>query len=253
MYALGVGDRHAGRPAPDHDPEFALPVDLGPAGRNPNRLAVGDDGGRRLQEEVRVPARVIGGTLPDARRTLRAGRRGSGRRRRSRGRAARGAVHLGVMLTIVHRHIQHRHRIHDRWQRLEILAIVDVGRSRSRRGRFDRADDLADPRPDPGVVPGDEILHVGRRGDGGGRRSNRGIRRGKIDDHRVAQHDADERAALPLERAELERCGGLSGRERTRRKRRRRRAKNETSHGWSPPADSKRSCRADSVIADGGS
>ena len=36
------------------------------------------------------------------------------------------------------------------------------------------------------------------------------LRRGEIDDDGIAQHDADERPALPLERAELERHGALA-------------------------------------------
>src|SRR5690606_37816447 len=108
--------------------------------------------------------------------------------------------------------------IHDRRQRAQGLRLVDESRA-VRAVERARADDvihdLVEPALQPVLVAADEPEHVVRHRnlDVRGIELERGVRRVELDDEPVAQHDADGRPAVDLERAELERLGdGLPAR-----------------------------------------
>ena len=178
----------------DDDGHFAFPVDLVASRRNANGLARADDGGGCFQEEIGIPAFIIGATLPEAGHTLRSGRRRGGSR------AARG--HLGGMLVVVHGGVHHRRR-HHRRERSHFVQIQHVGGSSAARLCGNGGDGSDDEVPNSAVIARDQISHVPRRGSSGTPKGGgRGV---EIDDDGVIEHRADEYPTLRVERADLER------------------------------------------------
>ena len=118
--------------------------------------------------------------------------------------------HLDIVLAVVHRDVQHRRRIHDRRQDLQrAKSYTYAGRAAPAASRA--ADDLEDACPQTAVVARDQVLHVASAPRRLTRDADGGVGGGEIDDDRLAQHDADERPSLTLERAELERRRRLLG------------------------------------------